>query len=158
MDDQDQAEELVNAMVEALDECSGHGNPNPEVLLQLIGGGAVANGSRIETSVHPAWRDALMNVMFVSNWENDLSKSEQQVVARKLTSTIQILRDITPGSGAYLNEADPGEPDWQYSFFGSNYPRLKKIKDMVDPQGLFLCNKCVGSEDWSDDLTCRRSR
>ncbi|KAF9977529.1 hypothetical protein BGZ75_010284, partial [Mortierella antarctica] len=158
MEDPDRTEELVTAMIEALDASRGHGSPNPEVLLQLLGGGAVANGSRIETSVHPAWRDALMNVMFVSNWEDDLSEREQQVVAQKLTSTIQILRDITPGSGAYFNEADPGEPDWQFNYFGDNYPRLKKVKDLVDPKGLFLCNKCVGSEDWSDDLTCRRSQ
>ncbi|KAF9924401.1 hypothetical protein BGZ67_009275, partial [Mortierella alpina] len=89
---------------------------------------------------------------------DDLPADKRRVFARQLTSTIQILRDLTPGSGAYFNEADPGEPDWQRNYFGSNYPRLKKVKDLIDPKGLFLCNKCVGSEDWSDDLICRRSQ
>ncbi|KAF9953096.1 hypothetical protein BGZ72_005705 [Mortierella alpina] len=154
----DRVEELADALMKAQDASRDYGNPNAYFLSQIVAGGAVANGSRTETSVHPAWRDALMDVVFSSAWEDDLPVEEQQLVARQLTKTIQILRDITHGSGAYFNEADSGEPDWQFSFFGSNYPRLKKIKDMVDPQGLFLCNKCVGSEDWSDDLTCRRSR
>ncbi|KAF9559405.1 hypothetical protein EC968_006614, partial [Mortierella alpina] len=142
MNDPDRAEELASAMVKTLDASRENGSPGPAAILYLVAGGAVANVSRTETSVHPAWRDALMSIMLVSNWEDGL----------------EILRDITPGSGAYLNEADPAEPEWQSNYFGSNYPRLKKVKDSVDPQGLFLCNKCVGSEDWSDDLTCRRSQ
>jgi len=31
------------------------------------------------------------------------------------------------------------EPDWQKSFWGSNYPRLRQIKDKYDPHGLFSC-------------------
>ena len=152
----DRMEELADALLKAQDAIRGYWNPNAFFLTQLVAGGAVANGSRTETSVHPAWREALMNVIFLSRWEDDLPVKEQQAIARQLTSTIQILRDITPGSGAYFNEADPGEPDWQTNYFGSNYSLLKSLKDLVDPKGLFLCNKCVGSEDWSDDFSCPR--
>ncbi|KAF9977531.1 hypothetical protein BGZ75_010286 [Mortierella antarctica] len=158
LESSERVKELADALMKAQDASRDYGNPNAYFLSQIVAGGAVANGSRTETSVHPAWRDALMDVVFSSVWEDDLPVEEQQVVARQLTKTIQILRDITPGSGAYFNEADPGEPDWQFNYFGDNYSRLKEVKDLVDPKGLFLCKKCVGSEDWSDDLTCRHSR
>ena len=35
-------------------------------------------------------------------------------------------------------------------------PRLLSIKKQVDPQGLFVCHHCVGSEEWSEDGMCRR--
>ncbi|KAJ7800712.1 hypothetical protein B0H14DRAFT_2898482 [Mycena olivaceomarginata] len=38
------------------------------------------------------------------------------------------LRQLTPDSGAYLNE-----PDWKTAFYGRNYPRLLVIKDHYDP-------------------------
>jgi len=46
---------------------------------------------------------------------------------------------------------DPYEPDWQYSAFGANYPRLKAIKDRYDPEGVLYCWHCVGSEAWVEN-------
>ena len=43
------------------------------------------------------------------------------------------------------------ERDWQKSFWGSNYPRLRQIKNKYYPQGLFFVHHGVGSEDWSAD-------
>jgi hypothetical protein len=59
-------------------------------------------------------------------------------------------------SSCYFNEADPNEPNWQQKFFGTQdiYDRLKSIKKSVDPNGLFICKNCVGSDDWSADLNC----
>ena len=38
------------------------------------------------------------------------------------------------------------EPQWKKVFFGSHYDRLLSIKHKVDPQNLFTCNRCVGSD------------
>ena len=38
------------------------------------------------------------------------------------------------------------EPHWQDVFWGSNYKRLLEIKKRIDPQNLFTCNRCVGSD------------
>jgi hypothetical protein len=39
------------------------------------------------------------------------------------------LRKIVPEAGSYLAETSYFERDWQKSFWGSNYPRLRQIKD-----------------------------
>lgn len=49
------------------------------------------------------------------------------------------------GSTQYYNEQYDSE-NWQKDFFGSNYERLLRIKDSVDPDRVFNCPLCVGSE------------
>ena len=66
------------------------------------------------------------------------------------------LREATPGAGAYFNEGDYFEPDFQEAFWGrENYERLKSIKVKWDPTSLFYCHNCVGSEDWQEGGMCR---
>jgi hypothetical protein len=60
------------------------------------------------------------------------------------------LRDLALGMGAYPNEANINTSGTQEIFFGSNLPRLLKIKKEVDPHGLFWCKTCVGSEMWTE--------
>ncbi len=55
------------------------------------------------------------------------------------------------GSGSYVSESNYFEPDWQRSFWGRNYPRLRAAKDRYDPDGLFFVHHGVGSEDWTPD-------
>ena len=75
--------------------------------------------------------------------------SEQLEKRSALTNgTMKRWRDITPGSGAYLNEADRLEPEWQKSFWGSNYERLAGIKKELDRRDVFWVDKGVGSEGW----------
>jgi Berberine and berberine like len=47
--------------------------------------------------------------------------------------------------GTYVNEANPYEPHWKTTFWGSNYEKLEKIKWKVDPTNLMVCNRCVGT-------------
>ena len=58
------------------------------------------------------------------------------------------LRETTPTGGAYGNEANVGEPDWQQAFWGKNYPRLLELKKKYDPTELFYVHHGVGSEGW----------
>lgn len=64
------------------------------------------------------------------------------------TELIPALEDITPGGGAYLNEADFRQPDFQDVFYGQSYDRLLSIKDKYDPESLFYALTGVGSERW----------
>jgi FAD/FMN-containing dehydrogenase len=61
------------------------------------------------------------------------------------------LRKLTPRAASYVWETDYFEPNWQDSFWGDNYPRLRAIKQKYDPEGLFFLHHGVGSEDWSAD-------
>lgn len=60
-------------------------------------------------------------------------------------------------SGAYSNEADVWEPDFQQAFFGTNYPRLLQVKKLYDPNDLFIVSAGVGSERWDAAGICRIS-
>lgn len=66
--------------------------------------------------------------------------------AAKVAGVMKLIRGATPGSGSYVNEADYFEPDWQTSFWGTNYPRLLGIKRKYDPDNLFRVHHGVGSE------------
>ncbi|KAH7422213.1 hypothetical protein KP509_13G096900 [Ceratopteris richardii] len=108
-------------------------------------------------SVNPALRRALWHVVLLDAWA-DGEPGGIAVRGNVITEMNGILRDLSPGSGCYLNEADVNEPRWQEAFYGQHYERLKTIKDRVDPQGLFTCVHCVGSEEWTteDRRLCRR--
>jgi hypothetical protein len=44
------------------------------------------------------------------------------------------------------------------SYWGAEkYPRLLRIKYEYDPEGLFVCRHCAGSEYWTEEsnLNCR---
>ena len=50
-----------------------------------------------------------------------------------------------PDSGAYWNESDYYEPNWEQTFWGTeNYQRLKTIKEKYDPNGMFRVWNGVG--------------
>lgn len=68
------------------------------------------------------------------------------------------LREITPDSGVYMNEADPYEPNFQQEFFGVNYDRLLKIKDKYDPEQIFYAITAVGSDRWTVEDSGRLCR
>jgi Berberine and berberine like len=43
------------------------------------------------------------------------------------------------------------EQDWQGSYWGTSYERLKAVKAKYDPDGLLFVHHGVGSEDWNPD-------
>ncbi|CAF2668844.1 unnamed protein product [Rotaria sp. Silwood2] len=131
----------------------------------IIGGHFVAGGEvskvSINNSINPAWRTALMQIIFIQGWYENTSAADQTLLASHLRTQVELLQTVAGGSqsSCYLNEADPNEPDWQQKFFGTqaHYNRLKSIKNAVDPNGLFICKNCVGSDDWSTDLNCPKN-
>ncbi|KAK0741432.1 hypothetical protein B0T18DRAFT_420142 [Schizothecium vesticola] len=54
-------------------------------------------------------------------------------------------RDVSPGAGANISEADINEPDFQRLFYGSYCPRLYKLKQNCYSTGPVLC-ACGGGE------------
>jgi len=110
-------------------------------------------------AILPAWREAQKFLITMLPW-NDTATDAQILSDRsKITHTFdEPLRQLAPLSGAYLNEADTDEPDWQYAFYGSHYPQLLKIKDKWDPDGMLYGSTAVGGDRWFEDQDRRLCR
>ncbi|GES65794.1 hypothetical protein ATEIFO6365_0012018600 [Aspergillus terreus] len=123
----------------------------------IMAGGQVARNKHIVSGLNPGWRDALVHLLFVRRWNTSTTAKEQVELSISITNhEVPILNDLERGRmGAYMNEADANEPNFQESFWGHNYERLYAVKQHSDPDGLFIVRKGVGSEDWNDDGICR---
>lgn len=104
-------------------------------------------GGRPNNAVNPAWRDVI-GYFITGAVLNITAPAEYQMEQRRnfTFGPMQEWRDMTPGSGTYLNEGDRLEPNWQWSFYGSFYPRLLEIKQRYDPYNVFYAGTAVGSE------------
>lgn len=102
------------------------------------------NKDNSQTGVNPAWRNELWEVVYAGGWVQGTPQAAQDYISQTVHSAMDNLRNITPGGGCYMNEADVLEVDWQTAFFGSNYNKLLSIKQQYDPSGFFNCWKCVG--------------
>jgi FAD/FMN-containing dehydrogenase len=71
--------------------------------------------------------------------------------AARVQAAMAALRRAAPDAGAYVNECDYFQADWQRAFWGPNYERLLQVKRQYDPAGLFTVHHGVGSESWSAD-------
>ena len=103
-------------------------------------------GEDIDNSVLPAWRDALIDTTITTPWKWD-QRQEMLVEQDKMTNQyIKRLTQLSPDSGAYVNEGDFRQPNFQKSFYGINYPKLRQIKAKYDPSDLFYAVTAVGSD------------
>lgn len=104
-------------------------------------------GGREDTAVNPAWRETIGFV--ITGIVQDLTEPANKTMAERRNFTngpMQHWRDISPGAGSYLAEGDRLEPNWQWSFYGSYYPRLLEAKKRLDPFNVFWAHTAVGSE------------
>ncbi|KAF1732778.1 putative FAD-linked oxidoreductase [Beauveria bassiana] len=133
------------------------GSGNTGYTGHFIADGAVAkNAGKVDSALNPAWRKTITHIAFGRDWAPDATLAEQKAVQNKLTNVeVPILKALEKDMGAYLNEADAFEADFQESFWGDNYKRLYRIKQHTDPRGLFIVRRGVGSEDWDAEGLCR---
>ncbi|KAL9009835.1 MAG: hypothetical protein Q9173_005170 [Seirophora scorigena] len=103
----------------------------------------------VYNAVNPAWRTALLDIIVTTNYNATGSLSDMIEKQEDMTNKyIPPLKALAPDSGVYLNEGDWRDPDWQKSFYGANYDRLKSIKAKYDPNDIFYATTAVGSDDW----------
>ena len=76
---------------------------------------------------------------------------EGRKAAERVHLGMSQLRALVPDPGAYVSESNYFEKGWQQAYWGSNHPRLAKLKGKFDPDGLFFVHNGVGSEQWSTD-------
>ena len=118
----------------------------------FVAGPAVRQGDPDSSAANPAWRVAYAHVSTSANWPLGAGQDAVDRGRRLAQEVLQpALTSAAPGTGVYLNENTPYNPDWRQDFWGAHYPRLKAIKEKWDPEGVFWCMACVGSEAWSLD-------
>ena len=125
----------------------------------LAGGRPEAIEAARDTAMNPAVVDALALAISgaggppaypgVSGHEPDVEKARRDAAA--VAAAMAELRKLVPRAASYVWETDYFEPNWQDSFWGDNYARLRAIKQKYDPDGVFFLHHGVGSEAWSAD-------
>ncbi|CDZ76352.1 Berberine and berberine like protein [Legionella massiliensis] len=80
----------------------------------------------------------------VKSYQPNLIKASE--VSKKANQAMALIHALSPKSGTYPNEADYFIKNWQVNLWSNNYPKLLRIKHKYDPQNLFTCHHCVGSD------------
>jgi FAD/FMN-containing dehydrogenase len=125
----------------------------------LAGGAEAAIAATRDTSTNPAVINAFALAIIASEGppafpglaghEPDLAGARKS--ARDVGNAMDELKKVAPHGGSYVAESNFFEHDWQRSYWGPNYARLRGIKRKYDPAGLFFVHHGLGSEEWSAD-------
>ncbi|KAI0389461.1 FAD/FMN-containing isoamyl alcohol oxidase MreA [Xylariaceae sp. FL0594] len=149
-------EEKIAPLVAAYRYINDHGGT---VALLGLNVSHAVSGSNVWNSVNPAWRGTLVESVIQLAYNQTASIEDNKKVQDQITyDLLPRLAELTPDGGAYLNEGDFQQPEWQRVFYGDNYQKLESIKDLYDPFHLFYGITAVGSEYWSareDGRLCR---
>ena len=97
-------------------------------------------------SVLPAWRDSLYTLSAGVGFISNTSTAELQIAQAKVNSWQNLFKPVTPGGGAYMNEATWNDPDYKEDYFGENYEKLLQIKRKYDPNFALWQHTSVGSD------------
>lgn len=105
--------------------------------------------STSDNAVNSHWRPLVSFSMQSVRWPLNSTAAEIMKIRQDFQNLdMQKWRDISPGAGGYLAEADRLEPDFGQAFFGDKYPRLLRLKRTLDPHHVFYAVTGVGSERW----------
>jgi hypothetical protein len=112
-----------------------------------LGSGAL-EASKQDIGLNPAWRKMILHFSILPPNQGDAKTvpAVQRIYRRVQDDVEASIEKISVGSAAYFNEASYLEPEWQKTFWGSNYPRLLEVKRKYDPINTLWCSPCVGSE------------
>ena len=146
-------------LVEALSAAAAYSQVEIYFNKGLAGGSADAIQATRDTAMNPAVLSAFALVICgagappaypgLAGHEPDEAKA--RVEAAAVGAAMDQIRKLTPRVSSYVWETDYFEPNWQDSFWGDNYARLRAVKQKYDPDGLFFLHHGAGSEDWSAD-------
>jgi FAD/FMN-containing dehydrogenase len=121
----------------------------------LAGAPAEALAAARNTATHPGVVDAFALAIIAGGGDPAYpgmpgarpDEAEAHRRAAAIRRAMDLLRKAAPNAGAYVSESDFFQQRWQETYWGPNYPKLLKIKQRYDPDGLFTVRHGVGSED-----------
>ncbi|GKZ16856.1 hypothetical protein AbraIFM66951_006348 [Aspergillus brasiliensis] len=145
--------EDVGLLADTLETIMSRNGSIDGVSVPSISGTMTGSSTPVNNALTTAWRDSVVHLIVSQSWNESLpSTLAEQTIYNMTYGRGYALRQLAPDTGCYFNEANPFEPEWQVSFFGSHYPRLQAIKSKYDPEGLLWCRHCVGSEAWTEQV------
>lgn len=124
-------------------------NATPSIVVNGIGNNlthAATGVTEGANAVLPAWRDSLFHLTIGVSFAGDAGWGEMSKVQTLLNTWQDQLRDLTPGGGAYMNEATYDNVHWKEDYYGDNYDRLLAVKEKYDPDYLLWGDVAVGSD------------
>ncbi|KAH8588745.1 hypothetical protein B0O99DRAFT_664867 [Bisporella sp. PMI_857] len=118
----------------------------------MSGGKVWENANEPHIGAHPAWRTSYCMHIAQRIWTEDADDALISSIKHDVTYIKGgALTALAPDTGTYMNEGGREDPDWKANFYGSNYNRLLDIKKQRDPNSVFYCPTCVGSDEWAED-------
>ena len=103
-------------------------------------------------SVQPNFKTAFSSLIISPKWSHTEPWSDAAKLLDEIENSVMpVLEKVTPGAGAYKNEASWAQKNFQEAFYAGTYPRLKEIKSKYDPEGMLYGLTTVGSERWVSD-------
>jgi hypothetical protein len=121
----------------------------------LAGAAPEAIAASRQTATNPAALDAFALAIIADLGPPPMGPSPDlsgpRARAAKVHAAMDALKACAPDAGAYVNECDYFQADWQTAFWGEHYPKLAEVKRRYDPAGLFYAHHTPGSEAWSAD-------
>lgn len=102
-----------------------------------------------DNAVNSHWRPLVSFSMQSVRWPINSTAEDILRIRKEFQSgDMQTWRDISPGAGSYLAEADRLEPNFGQAFWGDKYEKLLRLKGELDPLDVFYATTGVGSERW----------
>ncbi|MEO6051688.1 MAG: FAD-dependent oxidoreductase [Pyrinomonadaceae bacterium] len=148
-----------NRLVDALFASTRHWSMSLHFNKGLAGAPVEDIEAARNTAMNPAVLDAFALAITASNdalafkgilgHEPNVARGRRNAV--EVEKAMDELLKAAPNAGSYVSESNFFEPNWQRSFWGTNYPRLLGVKKKYDPDGLFFVHHGVGCEEWSED-------
>jgi hypothetical protein len=119
-----------------------------------------SNDTLVSLCTNGANGDDVSAISCLEQWQTERAPPIQAALSIAKTTMMMTFPNVdengNPFSGSYIHETDYEDENWSQSQWGdATYSALKAIKVKYDPNGLFICHHCVGSEEWDSEGNCR---
>lgn len=96
----------------------------------LVSGGQVfKDASDPNSGVNPAWRKSYVHNIVARGWAPGSSAAEIAAVYKDIGDVkVGAMRDLTPDTGCYMNEADRFDEKYLQDFYGESLDKLQAVK------------------------------
>lgn len=144
------------ALQRALEVLSGTPDEETTNVVEFFGapyGQITKDGlARPVSGVNPSWRTMIMHHIVSRSWDQNASRASIASIEKDIVSVKEAdLKQLAPSTGSYMNEANRLDPDANVDFYGKHFDRLMSIKSVYDPEDVFYCPTCIGSDRWRED-------